>query len=344
MRTNSEWPVAVIGAGVAGLSCARSLHQAGFEVAVFEAGSAVGGRCSAIDSPFGQIDVGSAFLAAQHNAFLREVDGLIRQGSLAPWHINSYADQPDEGSPEEIDDIRPPRRIGYVGVPSMAALPRQLARGLKVHTHFAVHSVEREDGGWFVAAQDGRVSGPFGKLVFAMPAPRLRALVRQRFSWLEARLAAIHYDPCWVLAMAPRAMIQSKLVQRSVSSGPIRWIGAVHRQPGRSRSQVWILHAAGGWSAARAQLEPEQVCGELLELLQSNLDTSIGASWLHAHFWPQAFRVDSTERNGEFIWDDDSQVGVCGDSLCDSSVEAVYLSGQKLAFRIFERAGRLQAA
>ena len=107
---------------------------------------------------------------------------------------------------------------------------------------------------------------------------------------------------------------------------------------------MWLLHAGAGWSAARAGYDAEQVCGELLDLLQANLDTTVSASWLHAHFWPDAFRLDSPEKNGEFIWDDNNQVGVCGDSLSESSVEAVYLSGQKLAYRIFERAGRLKAA
>ena len=37
-------PVLIVGAGMAGLSCAAHLHRKGFPVRVFEAGDGVGGR------------------------------------------------------------------------------------------------------------------------------------------------------------------------------------------------------------------------------------------------------------------------------------------------------------
>ncbi len=42
--TNADEPVAVVGAGLAGLSCAVALHRAGIAVQIFEAGDGVGGR------------------------------------------------------------------------------------------------------------------------------------------------------------------------------------------------------------------------------------------------------------------------------------------------------------
>ena len=51
--------VAVVGAGMAGIACARTLVQAGHRVTLLEAEAAVGGRMATRDTPFGTFDHGA---------------------------------------------------------------------------------------------------------------------------------------------------------------------------------------------------------------------------------------------------------------------------------------------
>ncbi|MDQ6881692.1 MAG: NAD(P)/FAD-dependent oxidoreductase, partial [Pseudomonadota bacterium] len=53
--------IAVVGAGVAGLSCARTLAQAGAKVTVFEQAAQVGGRMTSCDTAFGTFDHGAQY-------------------------------------------------------------------------------------------------------------------------------------------------------------------------------------------------------------------------------------------------------------------------------------------
>jgi renalase len=46
---------AIIGAGMAGIACARTLVQAGHRVTVFEKSRCAGGRTATIDTPFGSL-------------------------------------------------------------------------------------------------------------------------------------------------------------------------------------------------------------------------------------------------------------------------------------------------
>ena len=51
--------VAVVGAGMAGVACARTLAQAGHQVTVFEREAQAGGRMASQPTPFGLFDSGA---------------------------------------------------------------------------------------------------------------------------------------------------------------------------------------------------------------------------------------------------------------------------------------------
>jgi protoporphyrinogen/coproporphyrinogen III oxidase len=71
--------VAVVGAGLAGLSAARELRAAGAEVTVFEREAEVGGRVRTVDIDGVPVDVGAQFIAA----FCGEVLEAARTAGLA---------------------------------------------------------------------------------------------------------------------------------------------------------------------------------------------------------------------------------------------------------------------
>src|SRR5659263_87567 len=52
---------AVVGAGMAGVACARTLVQAGHQVTVFEKSAGIGGRMATRNSAFGTFDLGAQY-------------------------------------------------------------------------------------------------------------------------------------------------------------------------------------------------------------------------------------------------------------------------------------------
>ena len=66
--------IAVIGAGIAGLACARTLLQAGHEVHVYERLTQAGGRMRSVSGPYGSFDIGAQFFTVRDPRFQKVLD------------------------------------------------------------------------------------------------------------------------------------------------------------------------------------------------------------------------------------------------------------------------------
>ena len=97
MNEPSNRRIAVIGAGLAGLSCAAVLQQAGFTVSVFEKSRGGGGRMSTRrggddgggESAPWQCDHGAKYFTAHDPEFQAEVARWCEAGVAALWRWDS---------------------------------------------------------------------------------------------------------------------------------------------------------------------------------------------------------------------------------------------------------------
>lgn len=119
--------VLVIGAGVAGLACARSLAQGGRVVRLLERSRGVGGRCATRRVEGQAVDHGVPYLHGSDARFLTDLRELRLPGLLPGWPHRVR--EPKLACQPDAFDSRATR---WAIEPGMATLPKRQADGLDV--------------------------------------------------------------------------------------------------------------------------------------------------------------------------------------------------------------------
>ena len=246
--TTVEKPhVAVIGAGMSGLVCASELSARSVPVRVFEKSRGPGGRMSTRRSPSlgrdADFDHGAQYFTVRAPELMGRVEQWMSAGVVAPWHGRIVSIAADG---VETSNTRTQR---FVGVPSMSAICRHLARGLDVHFDTPVARIEGGARDWRLIDCNGRSLGEFDLVISTAPAPQTAALLERAAPDLADRISHVRMQPCWALLAAFGEPLPVGFDGAFINEGPLSWVARTSSKPGRrSTPERWVLHANPGWS------------------------------------------------------------------------------------------------
>ncbi len=336
--------VAVVGGGIAGLTCARELRLRGCDPVVFEADARLGGRCSSRSTRVGLFDDGAQCISGATRLAAHAVQAPGELAALHPWTVAATpAEEERSGKAwkpnEDEADVEPTLRLlGAVGVPSMVALADALARPLQVRLNTPIVQARRSGTGWALSSSAGEIDGDFQALVLAIPAPLAVPLVRES-SELTAALRAVRFRSRWVLLLGSERPV-SLPAYREFQGSPIERVAAMHSKPGRVAigHQRWFVEADERWSLQHEHEDAETVADLLLANFRALAGRPVTPNYLRAHQWRHAFveTPAAPPRRTACLWDDRVQLGVCGDSVVASQVDRVHSSGIDMARAVAE--------
>jgi photolyase PhrII len=324
--------VVVVGAGVAGLSCARVLHDHQVPVRLLDKARGPGGRISTRRADDLRFDHGAQFFSSRDPRFRIFVDAWVHDGHVAPWEGRFGALQ--EGSFREETD----GPVRYVGTPTMSALGRHLAEGLSVTTEARVTSLHRDGGGWVLVGDEGELDRA-DVVVLALPATQAFDLLQDPHPELAQACATAEMAPCWAVMMAFDEPVGIDLDGATVSEPPIAWLSRDSSKPGRQTpGETWVVHSTAAWAEMNLERSRDEVVEVLKEAFFSALDLPAReASYVAAHRW-RFSRSIAASLDG--AWYEGSQgIGVCGDWLHGDDLEGGFLSGRAMAGRILGALG-----
>ena len=306
--------VAVIGAGLAGLACARRLAESGVHARVFEAQRAAGGRLATRRFATASFDHGAQYLTAADAGFTRVLEAADAAGVAGRW-------QPDWPDREQPGDL-------WVGVPAMNALPRFLAQDLEVEYGVRIVRIELGRRGWSLLDDRGLAHTEFAAVVLALPAPAAAALAGARTP-LAARVAAVPMAPCWTALVAFDSALPGVPDAAFTGDSVLGWYARNGSKPGREARESFVLHATADWSRVEFEQPAHTVQRALLDRFSEHVGRALPRALVaDSHRWRHA-RVE-VPLGEDCLYDPDSGIGFCGDWCLDARAEAAWISGRAL--------------
>lgn len=314
--------IAVVGAGLAGLVCARTLADHGHQVTVFDKGRSPGGRSTSRREEGDRVfDHGAQFFTARSEWLRRHVEVWEREGVVARWTPRIVGARTEDERAAEA---------WWVGTPRMGALAAHLARGLDVRLGEAVTAVSRSAGAWSVTAGDVHQADA---LVIAIPAAQCAALVGPS----AASSLAIDVDvqtPCWAVMLTTGGGPPADADVYEDRDGAIAWAAREASKPGRTPregEELWTLHASTAWSMDHLESSPESVAAVLGKAF---VDARLGGTATVVHARAHRWRFARGAQKGGPLFDAARALVVCGDWRESARVEGALASGFAAANRL----------
>lgn len=295
--------IAIIGAGIAGLSAASRLAAQGHAVTLFEKARGPGGRLASRRTDEGPIDIGAQYFTARDPRFQSALEHWRAEGVVSSWGeklLTLGRTAADENHWQPLRDDSP----RHVANPRMSALSRHLSEQLPANASvqcetritrlIAVGRAEHDTGWWLEDAQ-GERHGPFAQVVISAPAPQALALLSVAGTdsqgaalsedslapHLSEALAQVEMAPTWTLmatletplpALGGTPDWQGLLVSRG-DDGPLRCVMRQHTRPGRQAPtharETLSLLATAGWSRANLEKSPQRVATLLWQAFET---------------------------------------------------------------------------
>ena len=336
--------VAVIGAGVAGLTCAQQLKLAGYSVALLEKSRGVGGRLakrrlSEASAGPTHADHGVCYLKPKDATFAKLVQQLCDRQEMVVWTEQIH----ELGGAGEV---LPPksRSLRYASPQGINSLAKALAKDLTIHYQQRAVVLRSQGDGWEIETEQG-LTVQAKALVIAVPTPQAIALV-EPLSDLDdetlAQLKCVQFSRSLAAIAVYGAEHQARAAQlpwqgvNCYGHDHLAWVGLESSKQLNPQQPVVVVHSNMALGEAQFEANDLPAVGQSLLAMAA---AATGEAWLaepeilQVHRWGYAFpqtplSVPYVEaKTGLPLW-------LAGDWCVGDRVESAFLSGLALASRI----------
>jgi predicted NAD/FAD-dependent oxidoreductase len=305
--------VIVVGAGIAGVTCARELIRAGHDVEVRERAQSVGGRMSAPQIEGRRVDVGASYFTASDPDFVRQVEDWCDRGLARRW-TDRFPKLSDAGLSEPA-----PGPWRYATPGGLRTLVADLAP----------EAVRLGDLVSLIAPGPRVDDEPADAVVLAMPDPQAERILSPELPETRARVTDRRWEPVIAFTANFNTRTWVPFDGAFINDDPtLGWVADDGRRRGDD-APVLVAHSttafAAGFLAQPAAAGPD-MADALDRLLGCGRPRSV-----HVQRWSFARPAEPRHENHFF---GPERIGLAGDGWGSPRVETAWVSGRALGRRI----------
>jgi renalase len=333
--------IAIVGAGMAGIVCAKELQSAGQQgIAIFEKSRGVGGRLTTRRMFDTCVDRGTCYISPKGEEFRALIDRLIVDNVVEIWTDKTHT-LTAAGEMLADPDLYP----RYVAPNGMNQIAKYLATDLDIRFgHRAISIVP--DGNLWRLKLEGTESAEIlaRQVILAIPAPQAVDLLASLADILPgeflASLKAVDFYPSIAIAAGytPTQLSEWEVAYPQVKAitctdDPIlAWLGVDSSKRHQPAPPAFVLQSTAKFAAEYPH--PEDTAAASLAMLERASDRFLPwfreSQWQQPHLWRYAF--PKSPRSDDFLSIDLPAPLFCtGDWGRGRKVEDAYLAGLAVA-------------
>ncbi len=318
--------VAVIGAGLTGLSCAKELSQLGSRVVVLEKSRGLGGRVATRRINDLRVDHGLPYLQPQGKLSGQLIQRLHQENIIQPWH-------------SQFPDT-------YIAPQGMSEIAKFIGKDLEVWRQSRVEKIEPTEAQTWHLTLDSQENLTAKAVVMAIPAPQAVTLLEPLITKglnpdFLGKLHQIKFNPCLsVMAGYNTATVLPKQLNKQPfvslqEDSYLAWLSLDSSKRSQSPVPVLVIHSTTEFAQKyldTTNLEPvaQKLLSRTGELFGIELKEP---QWYQIHRW----RYSIPEQFINEVYLETNQplpLICCGDWCGGNSIESALASGLATATQI----------
>jgi renalase len=328
--------VAVIGAGIAGLTCARKLQQAGKSVVLIDKSRGLGGRLATRRLAGTHADHGVCYLQAKSDRFQQWIDELVSVGILRVWTTEIHRLAAD-GSLQSST-----KSANYYAAPLGAtSIAKYLGRDLEIIGDKLITAIESIDNGWRLSSKDPEFSLTAAQVVIATPPAQALTIAKDTIDPDRIQqLASVQFSRS-ITAIAVYPTTDQTAAAAITWQGihcldhpTLAWIGLDSSKQLNPTQPVLVIQSSAAFAEQYFDAPDLAIIGQkLLDPIVPLTPTLTTPELVQVHRWGYAFAQNPL--SVQFLTaQTTAPLYFCGDWCGGNRVEFAYLSGLAVADQV----------